>query len=196
MTIRTRRARDPFSIVATGIGLLERIAERANKARATPNFFGELTVLLSLLCLSPVCGQSPIDEFAPTVQGGSIRCLAVQPDGKIVMGGYFTHVEGVARPYLVRVHPDGTMDDDFAFSFTKGPLSDAFISFILSQSDGSSIVAGSFIEINGQPRTGLARIKADSTLDSSFNVRLETSGTGTPRVNYMAEQPDGKILLA
>src|SRR5207247_4102517 len=42
-----------------------------------------------------------------------IDCTAVQPDGKIAIGGDFTTVAGTARGYLARLNVDGTLDTGF-----------------------------------------------------------------------------------
>src|SRR2546428_8557 len=44
------------------------------------------------------------------VGGGVIFATAVQPDGKILIGGLFTTVLGVTRNRIARLNPDGTLD--------------------------------------------------------------------------------------
>ena len=44
---------------------------------------------------------------------GWVRSLAVQPDGKILVGGDFTLLGGQSRNYLGRVNADGTVDTGF-----------------------------------------------------------------------------------
>ena len=39
---------------------------------------------------------------------------ALQPDGKTIIGGDFTHVGGVARNHLARLNADGSLDTGFA----------------------------------------------------------------------------------
>jgi uncharacterized delta-60 repeat protein len=43
----------------------------------------------------------------------TVRAVAVQPDGRVVIGGDFTHVDGVARNYLARLNADGSLDTSF-----------------------------------------------------------------------------------
>jgi len=62
--------------------------------------------------------QSPsADSFNPSPSGGSprtsISSLAVQPDGKILVGGSFTQISGVSRTNLARLYPDGTVETNF-----------------------------------------------------------------------------------
>lgn len=44
---------------------------------------------------------------------GMITCLAIQPGGQIVLGGYFNLFDGVPRRGLARLHPDGSLDRSF-----------------------------------------------------------------------------------
>ena len=39
-----------------------------------------------------------------------IRCLALQPDGKILIGGMFTNFNGVVCRKLARLDTNGTLD--------------------------------------------------------------------------------------
>ena len=45
--------------------------------------------------------------------GGYVVATAVQPDGKILIGGNFTTVLGVARNNIARLNTDGTLDTAF-----------------------------------------------------------------------------------
>jgi uncharacterized delta-60 repeat protein len=44
---------------------------------------------------------------------GLVNCLALQPDGKVLIGGYFFQVNGVARTRIARVNHDGSVDAGF-----------------------------------------------------------------------------------
>jgi uncharacterized delta-60 repeat protein len=58
-----------------------------------------------------------LDTGFSTSQGSgadnTVRAVAVQPDGKVVIGGDFTHVDGVVRNYLARLNGDGSLDTSF-----------------------------------------------------------------------------------
>lgn len=76
-----------------------------------------LGILAVLVC--PVLGQplpgSLDPSFAPEITGGlGIESIAVQSNGKIVVTGDFTTVNGVPRLGLARLNPDGTLDQTFA----------------------------------------------------------------------------------
>ena len=54
------------------------------------------------------------------VIGGDARVMgmALQRDGKIIIVGYFSEVNGVQIPYLARLNPDGSLDESFSRHFT------------------------------------------------------------------------------
>jgi len=115
---------------------------------------------------------------------GGVNCLAVQPDGKILVGGVFFTL-GVS---IGRLNADGTRDAAFnaAAYVTPGGLPGA-VNSLVQQADGKILVGGWFTVLNGQTRNGLGRLNADGSLDTSFNP----DGGGYP----LAVQADGKILV-
>ena len=54
-------------------------------------------------------------KFSSPTDGvdASIRAMAVQTDGGIVVGGLFSEINGVNRQYIGRLNYDGAVDDDF-----------------------------------------------------------------------------------
>jgi uncharacterized delta-60 repeat protein len=115
----------------------------------------------------------------------SVASIAVQPDGKVLIGGAFTQVSGQARNYLARLHADGTVDATFA------PNPGRDVAALAVQADGKVLVGGYFATIAGTERHYLARLNADGTLDGSF----ADAGVVGAAVYGLHIQPDGKILL-
>ncbi len=113
--------------------------------------------------------------------------LGLQPDGKIVVGGFFQSVNGIARGNIARLHADGTLDDTFATSGTDG-----WIESLRVMPDGRIVIAGPFSTYAQVPRRGVARLKADGTLDPSFDP-----GTGVESgwAYAVAVQPDDGVIL-
>lgn len=123
-------------------------------------------------------------------QGTRVHAIAMQPDGKILIGGEFKQVGGQPRAYLARLNPDGSPDDTFTSFLLPAPGSVyAGVRIILVQPDGKLMVAGVFTHNNGQPRNYLARLHPDGALDENFNQNLNG------QVRSLALQPDGKVLL-
>ena len=117
----------------------------------------------------------------------SISSIALQPDGKILIGGDFTSYNGTVRVGFARLNADGSLDT----SFDTGSESNRVIYKLTLQPDGKIIIVGSFYSYNGTPRKAIARLHADGSLDTTFDP-----GTGGPVVvRAMITQPDGKILI-
>jgi uncharacterized delta-60 repeat protein len=117
-----------------------------------------------------------------------VDLIALQPDGKIIIGGNFTSYNGVAAPYLARLNADGTLDT--TFNPGAGPTFRAFA--LRLQPDGKIIIGGAFTTYNGTPVAKLARINPDGSLDPTFNP-----GTGPDGgfISALLVQPDGKIVI-
>ncbi|MCX6902524.1 MAG: delta-60 repeat domain-containing protein [Verrucomicrobia bacterium] len=113
--------------------------------------------------------------------------LAVQADGKILVGGYFTTLGGQPCNYLGRLDADGSLDS--AFNPGGGGGISPYVSSLAVQTDGKILLGGVFTNVAGQPRNYLAGLNADGTLDSAFKP-------GTDNAVYaLSLQADGKILL-
>jgi uncharacterized delta-60 repeat protein len=121
----------------------------------------------------------------------TVWSLALQSDGKIVLGGQFTSVNGVTRNRLVRLNPNGT--EDTAFGTNLGTGFNSTIYKVAVQSDGKILVVGAFTQLSGVTRNRLVRLNADGTEDTAFYTNL---GTGfTDEVWAIEVQSDGKILV-
>ena len=123
--------------------------------------------------------------FNPTATGGAIYKLAVQPDGKILIVGAFTNVNGVNRSRIARLNSDGTLD----LSFNPPGGANANVNDIELLPDGRILIGGDFTGVNFTNRLYAARLNADGSLDTSFN-----SSPNSPLLAIKA-QPDGKILI-
>jgi uncharacterized delta-60 repeat protein len=113
---------------------------------------------------------------------GYIFALAIQPDGKILIGGRFTGVLGMARNNIVRLNTDGTLDTDF------DPSADEIVSSIAVCADGNILAGGGFTHIGGEERSFMARLNATTGRADSFDPNANGG------VFAIAVQADGKIL--
>ena len=129
------------------------------------------------------------DMFDPTFAGGTVTInhTVVQPDGKVLVGGVFTTVEGIARRNLVRLDAGGKVDT----SFNPGTGPNASVNSIALQPDGKIIIIGDFISTNGRSTGHIARLNPDGSVDGSFAIGTGAAG----KISAVAVQPDGKILL-
>jgi uncharacterized delta-60 repeat protein len=128
-------------------------------------------------------GQSALDGFDPNANG-QVWVIVVQADGKILIGGDFTTVLGVARNNIARLNADGTLDTAF------DPNATSFIVYALAvQADGKILVGGVFSNMGGQPRSNIARLDAMTGAADSFDPNANNN------VYAIAVQTDGKILV-
>ncbi len=118
---------------------------------------------------------------------GAIYDIAIQSNGKILIGGTFSTYNGIARNSITRINTDGSLD----LTFNSGSGVDGLIEDIAIQNDGKIIVGGWFTSYNGVSRKNITRLNSDGTIDLSFNP-----GTGAnDRVESVAVQNDGKIYI-
>ena len=119
----------------------------------------------------------------------TVNALALQSDGKIVLGGAFTQLQpnnilgATTRNSLARVNADGTLDNNF------DPNAFGGIGAFAMQANGQMLIGGVFNSVNGTTRSNLARLNADGSVDATFNA----APNGT--VSAIVIQPDGKILI-
>jgi uncharacterized delta-60 repeat protein len=118
---------------------------------------------------------------------GSVRTIAIQADDKILIGGTFKSVSGVAVASIARLNSDGTLDS----TFSSGTGFDGPVYSISVQSDDKSIIVGDFVGYNGLPENRIVRLNQDGTIDTTINF-----GTGADRfIAAAGVQPDRKIVI-
>ena len=116
--------------------------------------------------------------------------IVLQPDGKILIGGGFTLVNGTNRERLARLNSDGSLDNNF----NPGSSIDARVTRLALQADGKVIIGGDFTMAAGAMRNRVARLNANGTLDTSFDPGTGPAG-GFLHVTALAIQPNGKALV-
>lgn len=119
-----------------------------------------------------------------------VHMLAVQSDGKILVGGRFTMLGGQSRTNLGRLLPNGTVDTAFHPAVLGAPGVAGDVLSIVQQPDGKILIGGWFTSVAGQARLGCARLNLDGTLDTTFNPAPDSFA-----VHALAAQPDGRILV-
>ena len=115
--------------------------------------------------------------------------IALQTDGKILLGGRFTSINGTNYGRIVRFNSDGSIDGTFNASASAF---DDQVRAITIQSDGKIIVGGSFTTYNGSPANKIVRINTDGTIDGGFSFGSGFDGA----VFTIIQQNDGKILVS
>ncbi len=149
-----------------------------------------LTSLCALLLqFSSVAAPGDLDPLDADVVGEFVLTTAVQPDGKIIIGGKFTSVLGVPRSNIARLNANGSIDMDF------DPKANGQVISVAVQGDGKIVLGGTFttLQPNGAAtptaRQYVARVNADGSLDSGFDPKPGNT------VTSVVVQADGRIVL-
>ncbi|MBA2735927.1 MAG: hypothetical protein H0U50_03960, partial [Pyrinomonadaceae bacterium] len=133
-------------------------------------------------------------------EGTGVSVLAAQPDGKVIIGGSFTVVNGSSRQGLARLNPDGTLDLTFNPPGIFDPTlpadksSGATVFSIEFQSNGKILVGGRF-NVVGSTYENLIRLNTDGSLDTSFRD-LSFQFDDADTVNKIVVLPDDSIYIA
>lgn len=142
--------------------------------------------------------------FAATGFGfnNTVSAIKIQPDGKILVGGWFTAYNGVPVNRLVRLNSDGTIDP----TFTAGTGLDNYIRTFAIQEDNKILIGGLFTVYNGTTVGRLARLntptlannEADDFVDSAvvfpnpsngiFNISSKTAFNNIRVFNSLGQQ--------
>lgn len=116
-----------------------------------------------------------------------VETIAIQQDGKILVGGDFNLYNGTSSVNIVRLNPDGSFDSTFV---TGTGFSGNWTKSISIQQDGKIIVGGNYTSYNGTTANYIARLNSDGSIDPTFDTGTGFNGT----VMITAIQPDGKII--
>ncbi len=141
------------------------------------------------------------DSFAPSINGsflgsgvnGDIRSSVIQPDGKIIIAGNFTTVDGLNRNCIARLLPNGDIDPTFVSSF-EAFTTTVFLDMAI-QSDGKIVVVGGVyplgsVDLPSNSRE-IMRLNTDGTIDQTF---LQTIPSGAYfGVEYLSS---GKLIVS
>ncbi|MCK8140342.1 T9SS sorting signal type C domain-containing protein [Flavobacterium sp. I-SCBP12n] len=116
-----------------------------------------------------------------------VYALALQSDGKIIVGGNFTSYNGSVANRIVRLLANGAIDA----TFNTGLGADAIVETVLIQPDGKILLGGRFSNYNGFSKNKLVCLNTDGSVDLGFSV-----GSGFDKNVYsLAMLPDNKIII-
>ena len=150
------------------------------------NFSGFKEPTFSRIVATDLSGS--IDTtFNPGQTGfnSTVRCMATQSDGKLLVGGDFTTYSGSASNFLVRINTNGTRDTTFTATLNSSVYTMAV------QTNGKIVIGGAFTLVSGITVPRLARLNADGTRDITWNP----GATGANNiVRDLKIQSDGRVL--
>ena len=129
-----------------------------------------------------------------------VFAVALQSDGKILVGGDFTSYNGnTAYNYLVRLNANGTLDTSFNSGGTGFNVENYNnVRTILVQPDNKILVAGylSYYNNDGAAAREIIRLNPDGSKDTNFNNPNLSVGTNqNATIHTIALQSDNKILV-
>ncbi len=133
-----------------------------------------------------------VSGFNPNVNN-LVSCIALQPDGKIIIAGAFSLIQanGAAYPssqqFIARLNPDGTYDSTYQAGTPTSILA------MVMQPNGQVVVGGNFTALQNGGATNInvehiGRINADGSTDLNYSPNANFT------VSALAIQADGKVI--
>ncbi|MBF9220288.1 T9SS type A sorting domain-containing protein [Hymenobacter ruricola] len=154
---------------------------------------GSATAARQVLRLLPSGALDP--SFSPPVLGASVRgtaavqALALQPDGRLLLGGSFSQAGSVSTTHVARLLPNGTPDATFASQLLQPGGS---VSAVALQPNGRVLLTGFSQFPAPAAAPSLFRLLPDGLPDASF-ASSQGPAQGAARVLVQA---DGAIVAA
>lgn len=150
-----------------------------------------LVLCIALLTNTVLRAQDGLADLTFTPElNGYVQHIAVQADGRILIVGDFTEVNGTVQNHIARLHADGTIDATFNSGTGFDALAD--LRWISVTANGQLLVAGLFSEYDGVPVAGLVRLEQDGTLDTGFDPDFLASD----RTMVVEPMPNGQCYVA
>jgi uncharacterized delta-60 repeat protein len=120
---------------------------------------------------------------------GQVFAVALQADGRILLGGNFSLVNGVPRYRIARLNANGSLDT--SFDPGTGPSTETTIYALAAQADGTVVIGGSFQAIGGVPRQNIARLLSNGGVDPNFDPGTGAAG----QVYALLSTSFGRLLV-
>jgi uncharacterized delta-60 repeat protein len=123
-----------------------------------------------------------------------VYALAVQGNGRILVGGQFSTLGGQTHNCLGRLNADGTPDESFAAEVSGNVNGSVTTVYCLAlQDDGHVVLGGDFTALNGVTHSNIARLDVQGNLDSNFNA--SAWGGSYPFVFTLGMQTNGGVVV-
>ncbi len=114
---------------------------------------------------------------------GPALCVAIQADGKIIVGGDFTFYNNQPAPHIIRLMPDGSMDA----TFNIGSGVDYPVYDIQIIDTDKILVAGVFGQYNNTEVSNVVCLNMDGSANGVFNSNAGTGTNGRIRKIYATD---------
>jgi uncharacterized delta-60 repeat protein len=130
--------------------------------------------------------------FTLNVISGATRSLNIQSDGKILIAGSLSAINGSPYGGYARLNSNGTVDT----SFYSGNTTNSNVNGTELQTDGKILVYGSFLGFNGTSYNSIVRLNSDGTIDTTFSGVTSAFLSSQPSITDALYQPStGKIIV-
>ncbi|MET0759926.1 MAG: T9SS type A sorting domain-containing protein [Flavobacterium sp.] len=127
----------------------------------------DMDVTIKLLNIN---GSIDVNFSSITVSNpGLLYDVKLLNDGKILIAGNFTTLNGVAKNGIAKINPDGTIDNSFIASAARNG-GGSRVSSIAVQSDNKIVLCGNFNFYNLVSKNGIVRINSDGSIDNTFSL--------------------------
>jgi uncharacterized delta-60 repeat protein len=117
-----------------------------------------------------------------------VHAMALGADGRVLICGQFSSIDGVRRMRVARLMPDGSVD----VGFDPGDGPNYAVTACALQSDGRIIIGSMFTEVGGVTRTFIARLNPDGGLDTTFTPGIALAWGG---VMALCADPAGGVIV-
>jgi uncharacterized delta-60 repeat protein len=125
----------------------------------------------------------------------SPSAIAVQPDGKILVGGNFTTFNAIPIQTFTRFNLDGSLDDNFISALGTGFVNESVTSIAIQTNGQILLLINRPTTFNGVAVKGVVRLNSNLTLDTTFNNNIGTAFGTSEYASGITIQQDGKIIL-
>jgi uncharacterized delta-60 repeat protein len=128
-------------------------------------------------------------SFTPPTLNWTVHDWDMLPDGRVVIVGRFSTVNGVTSRAIAILKPDGSVDTSVSFSnaVTGGNLTG--VRYV----NGRLLVWGGLTAYSGVTVNGVVRLNLDGTLDPTFKIKSGANTGGSVSTTLM--MPDSRIFL-
>lgn len=114
----------------------------------------------------------------------TVTALRQTASGQILVGGSFAFYNGISKRGLARLNNDGTLDE----TFDAGTGPNGTVNAMVEESGGGIVLVGAFAMVNNFPRSRIAGLKADGSVDPEFDVGAGASSVVNTVVTLDAEE--------
>lgn len=126
--------------------------------------------------------------------------VLIQPNGQILLLGYFSPTSSGGQKNLIRLNANGTIDPSFTMGYITGSANYfnistslySALSRMVLQPDNSIVVVGAFTKYNGTNVKSIVRLLPNGQIDLAFNT---TVGVERAINSVVIEPSSNKILI-